>query len=262
MGADFLEGLFKSASMILVSEIGDKTFFVAALLAMRHPRRWVLLGSLSALWVMTLLSALFGWAVPNVVPRHMTHALATLLFLVFGLRSLWDGLMSKEDRASEELREVEEELNAAIGDRAGAKKGVAEKGKGKGKGGSKKHQHQHQHHHAHGHSGQSPGPTKSHGMRLDRFVSPVALQAFSMVFLGEWGDKSQIATVGLAAEESVWGVALGGCLGHAVCSGAAVLGGRHLATQISEKMVSICAGALFLAFGLHSFLHGPDAAAL
>jgi hypothetical protein len=27
--------------MILLSEIGDKTFFIAAIMAMKNPRRWV-----------------------------------------------------------------------------------------------------------------------------------------------------------------------------------------------------------------------------
>ena len=32
------EGFLRSASMILASEIGDKTFFIAAILAMNHSR--------------------------------------------------------------------------------------------------------------------------------------------------------------------------------------------------------------------------------
>jgi putative Ca2+/H+ antiporter (TMEM165/GDT1 family) len=49
----FVEGFSKSALMILVSEIGDKTFFIAAIMAMRHPqltvrhaRRMALYGTL------------------------------------------------------------------------------------------------------------------------------------------------------------------------------------------------------------------------
>ncbi|GJP64598.1 hypothetical protein CLOP_g21573 [Closterium sp. NIES-67] len=113
MDVGFLEGLVKAGSMILVSEIGDKTFFVAALLAMRHPRRWVLLGSLSALWVMTILSSLFGWAAPTLLPRAWTHVCTTLLFFLFGLRSLWDGLTMDASRASDELKEVEQQLDKA-----------------------------------------------------------------------------------------------------------------------------------------------------
>jgi hypothetical protein len=34
----FGEGFCKSALMILVSEVGDKTFFIAAVMAMRNPQ--------------------------------------------------------------------------------------------------------------------------------------------------------------------------------------------------------------------------------
>lgn len=34
----FLEGFLKSLGMISASEIGDKTFFIAAIMAMKHPR--------------------------------------------------------------------------------------------------------------------------------------------------------------------------------------------------------------------------------
>jgi putative Ca2+/H+ antiporter (TMEM165/GDT1 family) len=62
-----LQGFTKSLAMTFVSEIGDKTFFAAAILAMRYPRRLVLAGCLSALIVMTILSATLGWAAPNLV---------------------------------------------------------------------------------------------------------------------------------------------------------------------------------------------------
>ena len=32
---------------------------------------------------------------------------------------------------------------------------------------------------------------------------------------------------------------IGGIIGHAICTGAAVLGGRHLATHIHEKAVAV-----------------------
>ena len=52
---------------------------------------------------------------------------------------------------------------------------------------------------------------------------------------------------------------LGGLLGHAFCTGLAVIGGRMLAARISEKTVAIIGGLSFLFFALTSFLFGPDA---
>ena len=92
---------------------------------------------------------------------------------------------------------------------------------------------------------------------LRSFVSPILLEAFTLTFLAEWGDRSQIATVGLAAASDMLGVTLGGILGHSICTGAAVLGGKHLAAHIDERMVGIFGGVLFLIFGAHSLFTGP-----
>jgi putative Ca2+/H+ antiporter (TMEM165/GDT1 family) len=45
---------------------------------------------------------------------------------------------------------------------------------------------------------------------------------------------------------------VGGILGHSLTTGLAVLGGKLLATRISEKTVSYVGGVLFLFFALHS----------
>lgn len=55
------------------------------------------------------------------------------------------------------------------------------------------------------------------------FTDKVILtQAFIMTFLAEWGDRSQIATVALAATYNLFFVTLGCLLGHFICTGAAV----------------------------------------
>ena len=45
--------------------------------------------------------------------------------------------------------------------------------------------------------------------------------------------------------------------GHAACTAAAVLGGRHLAAHIDERTVGFVGGAMFLLFGLQSLYAGP-----
>ena len=77
-----------------------------------------------------------------------------------------------------------------------------------------------------------------------------------MTFLAEWGDKSQISTVAMAAQDGLLGVALGGVLGHAVCTGMAVVGGREMGTVVSERTVEFVAGVLFVLFGLHAWFEG------
>lgn len=79
------------------------------------------------------------------------------------------------------------------------------------------------------------------------------MQAFTLTFLAEWGDRSQIATIALAAAKDLAGVTIGGCLGHALCTSIAVMGGKILASRISEATVSLIGGLLFLLFAVLSF---------
>ncbi|KAH6815066.1 hypothetical protein C2S51_019886 [Perilla frutescens var. frutescens] len=235
MDLSVAQGFTKSLAMTVLSEIGDKTFFAAAILAMRHPRRQVLSGCLGALIAMTILSAVVGWAAPNLLSRKWTHHITTVLFIGFGMWSLWDAFTDRE--AEELVAEVEKELVCLYilcyvlmlyQDDDELKK-------------------------------------KSRPF-LTQFVSPILLKVaapshsyrvglFQITFFGEWGDKSQASTyICLAADENPLGVVLGGILGQALCTTAAVMGGKSLATQISEKQVALSGGVLFIVFGIQSLL--------
>uniref|UniRef100_A0A6N2L8C8 GDT1 family protein n=1 Tax=Salix viminalis TaxID=40686 RepID=A0A6N2L8C8_SALVM len=76
-GLGIFDAFFASFSMIMVSEIGDETFIIAALMAMRHPKSTVLSGALTALIVMTVLSTGLGRIVPNLISRKHTNSAAT-----------------------------------------------------------------------------------------------------------------------------------------------------------------------------------------
>lgn len=214
----FVEGFAKSASMIVLSEIGDKTFFIAVIMAMKHSRTIVFLGSWLALFAMTALSAMVGAAAPKLISPRATRACATALFFVFGARSIAEAIAGGGDGdGDDEMGEAEAELT----------------GRARGKNGMKK----------------KKGKTK-----LSDYS--VFSEAFVVTFLAEWGDRSQIATIGLAAASDVLGVTLGGALGHAACTGIAVVGGRHMASRVNERAVSLCGGVLFVLFGLHSLISG------
>ena len=54
----FIHAFLASLSVIIVSELGDKTFFIAAILAMKNPRLTVFAGAMAALGLMTVLSGM------------------------------------------------------------------------------------------------------------------------------------------------------------------------------------------------------------
>lgn len=96
--------------MIIACELGDKTFLIAALLAMRHSRVAVFSGAFGSLVVMSIISALFGHSVPYLMPRMYTDILASLLFFFFGIKMIREGLHMQGDELDTEIEEVEEAI--------------------------------------------------------------------------------------------------------------------------------------------------------
>lgn len=105
----FLHAFIASISVILVSELGDKTFFIAAIMSMTNPRLIVFAGAILALVIMTILSAVFGIAA-TVIPRVYTYYISTALFFIFGLKMLKEGYSMKPTDAQEEMEEVQMDL--------------------------------------------------------------------------------------------------------------------------------------------------------
>ncbi|XP_010666469.2 protein PAM71-homolog, chloroplastic [Beta vulgaris subsp. vulgaris] len=211
-------GFTAAFTLILVSEIGDKTFFIAALLAMQYKKGLVLLGSMGALALMSILSVIIGRIFQSVPAQFQTtlpigeYAAVTLL-LFFGLKSIKDAWDLPTDDTKDENKDGSE-----LGEFTEAEELVKEKAS-------------------------------------KRLSNPLEIvwKSFSLVFFAEWGDRSMLATIALGAAQSPWGVASGAIMGHLVATSIAVLGGAFLAKYISEKLVGYLGGVLFLLFAVATF---------
>lgn len=82
----FIHAFAASFSVIIVSELGDKTFFIAAIMAMKHPRLTVFLGAITALALMTILS---GWFWCFVRTRALVLSIRYYLITIFILSLIW-----------------------------------------------------------------------------------------------------------------------------------------------------------------------------
>lgn len=245
--------------MILVSEVGDKTFLVAALMAMKHDRLVVFSAAFGALLVMTILSSVLGHAVPALIPHRLTHLLASGLFFVFGAKLLREGMqMDPDEGVGAEMHEVEQELAAKEKELGRESADALEMGLNGRRSKGRLHS-------PHRSPSESPSrPVRKSGPLggllygasnlCGLLISPIWVQTFVMTFLGEWGDRSQIATIAMAAGQDYWWVTLGATVGHAICTGVAVIGGRAIAGRVSMKVVTIGGAVAFLAFGLIYFI--------
>ncbi|KAK3172447.1 hypothetical protein OEA41_005769 [Lepraria neglecta] len=270
-----LHSFVLSLTMIIFSEIGDKTFLIAALMAMKHPRFVVFSAAFTALIAMTILSAVLGHAVPTLIPKRFINLLAAGLFLVFGAKMLREGYsISPEQGVSEEMKEVEmeleekEELARKMGRRRSSiSPYILESGRV-----SPRKTRSNTRLPAPPDSppsspegSRSPSPSRASAITslfagvnnlFSLLLSPAWVQTFIMTFLGEWGDRSQIATIAMAAGQDYWWVTGGAVTGHGFCTAIAVIGGRAIAGRVSLRIVTLGGGFAFLVFGIIYLLEG------
>jgi Ca2+/H+ antiporter, TMEM165/GDT1 family len=238
-----------SFTMILVSEIGDKTFLVACLMAMKHDRVVVFTAAFGALLVMTVLSAVLGHAVPVLLTKRWTSFLASILFFVFGARLLKEGMemdpnegvTAEMHEVEQELAEKEKELARTQGDSASPYAlemgigGRRPRANSRFRSPARSPSQSPQRYPSSG-SGALGGFIQGASNLFSLILSPAWVQTFVMTFLGEWGDRSQIATIAMSAGQDYWWVTLGALCGHSICTGVAVIGGRAIAGRVSLKV--------------------------
>ncbi|XP_073000367.1 GDT1-like protein 1, chloroplastic isoform X3 [Typha latifolia] len=203
--------LVQAFLLIFFSELGDKTFFIAALLAARNSGAIVFLGTFGALAAMSVVSVVLGRAfhyVDGIVPFRLGDAdfpvddfAAVCLLVYFGVTTLLEAASGEEQKIKEEQEEAELAISELSGNGAGI---VA--------------------------------------------AASTALSTFLLVFVAEWGDKSFFSTIALAAASSPLGVIGGALAGHALATLLAVVGGSLLGTFLSEKVIAYIGGSLFLVF--------------
>lgn len=197
--------------LIFFSELGDKTFFIAALLAARNSSVVVFLGTFGALGVMTIISVVLGRTfhyVDEILPFRfgdsdlpLDDIAAVLLLVYFGVSTLLDAASGDGMKADEEQKEAELAVSDFSGDGAGI-----------------------------------------------LAAASTIVSTFLLVFVAEWGDKSFFSTIALAAASSPLGVIGGALAGHGSATLLAVLGGSLLGTFLSEKVIAYVGGSLFLVF--------------
>ncbi|KAI5076233.1 hypothetical protein GOP47_0008298 [Adiantum capillus-veneris] len=207
---DIKSGFVSAFLLIFFSEIGDKTFFIAAVLASRKSNAAVFTGTFGALVAMTFISVFLGRAfhyIDGVLPFSLGEndlplddLAAVVLLVYFGATTLLEAASMEGSKAQEEQQEAELAI-AGLG--------------GNGKGSA---------------------------------ITNTAFATFGLVFVAEWGDKSFFSTIALSAASSPVGVVSGAVAGHGLATVLAVLGGSLLSNYISEKVTAYIGGSLFLIF--------------
>ncbi|KAF3566379.1 hypothetical protein DY000_02012455, partial [Brassica cretica] len=174
---DISSGFASAFLLIFFSELGDKTFFIAALLAARNNAATVFAGTFGALGIMTIISVVLGRTfhyVDEILPFRFGETdlpiddiAAVCLLVYFGVSTLADAISDDGLKADEEQKEAE----LAVSELSGNGAGLAA-------------------------------------------AANTIISTFALVFVAEWGDKSFFSTIALAAASSPLGVITGALAGH------------------------------------------------
>jgi len=78
----------------------------------------------------------------------------------------------------------------------------------------------------------------------------VFVSGFSMIFLSEWGDKTQIASALFATEYDPYLVFVGVMTALLILSIMAIYLGKFLASRIDRRLITKAAGVVFLLIGI------------
>jgi len=190
---------------VFVSEIGDKTFFIAGLLSMKISRLASFVGALGALISMTLISCIIG-QIFHRVPSGFTQGLplddiaAVIAFLFFGIKTLKEALETQDNSG------IEEEFSEA--------------------------------------------KESTSNFQESKDLGSQLLQIYTLVFAAEFGDRSFLSTIALSAAQNPFSVAGGAILAHAAATSIAVMGGGLMKKYLSERIIGIIGGTLFLVFAV------------
>ncbi|XP_031404945.1 GDT1-like protein 1, chloroplastic isoform X2 [Punica granatum] len=203
---DISTGFTSAFLLIFFSELGDKTFFIAALLAARNSAAVVFAGTFGALAAMTVVSVVLGRTfhyVDELLPFRFGETdlpvddiAAVCLLVYFGISTLLDATSNDSPKSEDEQKEAELAVSKFSGNGAGI-----------------------------------------------LAAANTVISTFVLVFVAEWGDKSFFSTIALAAASSPLGVIGGALAGHGLATLVSLLLTRPGFPQ--NLFPTCCAGGFF-----------------
>eukprot|EP00421_Protoceratium_reticulatum_P012592 CAMPEP_0168402662 /NCGR_PEP_ID=MMETSP0228-20121227/23734_1 /TAXON_ID=133427 /ORGANISM="Protoceratium reticulatum, Strain CCCM 535 (=CCMP 1889)" /LENGTH=229 /DNA_ID=CAMNT_0008416251 /DNA_START=156 /DNA_END=845 /DNA_ORIENTATION=+ len=224
--------------MVGMAEVFDKTWFVALVMAMRHDRNTVFWGCFAALLIHVFIAAVCGYSMSRLLSHRVLDFFAAGLYTMFTILYTYDWYNTSSD--SDILAASKEEAAASLPEEGSAGGGGAGYGALKG--------------------AQSRGGGKASLPSLGRLF----WQCFVAVFIAEWGDRTQIAMIGIHASQPLVPVMLGSTLAFGVLTLSAVCLGVVLRDRtLNEAAIKgLCAlsFAFFAVVAIRDALHAPAGA--
>ena len=173
---------------------------------------WVplILTSLFAMYFMNLLAIVAGYTVILLIPRSVIDWIGFATFLAFGVYCVYEGVNMESKSVQEEY---EEEIQRTE-------------------------------------SNYNSLVNEEDRKNNKESTWKLCLELFGFLCLSEFGDKSEITTVTIAAVYNIYAVLIGTMLAYFCDIAIAAFLGHWVGKYLTEKMMSIIGGLLFIGFSI------------
>ena len=213
----FYPSLIQSFLVIFLSEIADRTFILVLIYSLKMHWLPLIITSMLAMAFMNLLAIVAGYTVILLIPRSLIDWIGFGCFLAFGIFSVYEGITMESKTIHEEYQEE-----------------MTEQGK----------------------NYQLANDEENNNNEANNEKSMWALCAelFGFLCLSELGDKSEISTVTIAAVYNLYAVLIGTMVAYFACILIATFLGLVIGKFLTEKMMTIIGGILFICFAIQIFI--------
>jgi putative Ca2+/H+ antiporter (TMEM165/GDT1 family) len=215
----FGESLVSGFTIIFVSELGDRTFFLTMIYAATNSIFKTFIITSFTMLALNALALLVGFYLPIFLYRDVIDWIAIVIFAVFGVMMLYDAYNMEDKKIISEYEDVKESMRR--GSISSNKSNDLEKER-------------------------LNEPLISAKQKEANFAS--IFTYISSLIIAEIGDKSQISAILLGAINNFYGVLIGTSVGFVCCILAACLAGNILSRTLSTKQLTYAGGIMFLIF--------------
>ena len=206
----FYPSLVQSFLVIFLSEIADRTFILVLIYSLKMHWIPLILTSLFAMYFMNLLAIVAGYTVILLIPRSLIDWIGFATFLAFGIFCVYEGVNMESKSVQEEYEEEIQRTESNYNSLVNEEDRKTNK----------------------------------------ESTWKLAIELFTFLCLSEFGDKSEITTVTIAAVYNIYAVLIGTMLAYFCDIAIAAFLGHWVGKYLTEKMMSIIGGVLFIGFAI------------
>ena len=206
----FYPSLVQSFLVIFLSEIADRTFILVLIYSLKMHWIPLILTSLFAMYFMNILAIVVGYTIILLIPRSLIDWLGFATFLAFGIFCVYEGVNMESKSVQEEYEEEIQKTESNYNSLVNEEDRKTNK----------------------------------------ESTWKLVLELFIFLCLSEFGDKSEITTVTIAAVYNIYGVLIGTMVAYFCDIAIAAFLGHWVGKYLTEKMMSIIGGILFIGFAI------------